>query len=105
MTTINFPIFDQLLTMSNTYDKKLYTNKLLCKKINELEHNHKETIYLIVKLYMMKLEKSSPLSLPYEGKIVSLSGNESSIEFNLTKFPDGLVKVLNIFLKEIIKKK
>jgi len=105
MTTINFPIFDQLVNMSNSYEKKLYTSKLLCKKISELAHNDKETIYLIIKIYMLKFEKKSPLSIPYDGKILNQKENTSSLEFDVDNFPEGLIKLLNIFIKEIIKKK
>ena len=105
MTSINFPIFDQLVTMSSSYDKKLYTNNMLVKKIKKLEHNDKETIYLIIKIYMLKYDKKSPLSIPYEGKTIKSSDSKLDIEFDLEKFPSELVKILNIFIKEIIKKK
>ena len=105
MTSINFPIFDQLMTMSSSYDKKLYTNNMLAKKIKNLEHNDKETIYLIIKIYMLKFDKKSPLSIPYDGKPIKSGDSKLDIEFDLEKFPLELVKILNIFIKEIIKKK
>lgn len=104
MACINFPIFDQLLSLSSSYDKKLSSNSVLVKKINSLDHKDKESVYLIVKLYMIKFDKNSPLSMPYYGNIVSRDGDSSTIEFDLDKFPDELVKLLNIFIK-IIKKK
>lgn len=105
MTSINFPIFDQLVSMSSSYDKKLYTNNMIAKKIKNLEHNDKETIYLIIKIYMLKFDKKSPLSMPYDGKTIKSVDGKLDIEFDLEKFPSELVKILNIFIKEIIKKK
>lgn len=106
MSTINFPIYDQIVNISNNYDQKLFSNNLLSKKINKLDHSHKETIYLIIKIYMINNEKSSPLNLPYNGKILSISEHqEQNIEFDLENLPKELVKLLNIFIKEIIKKK
>jgi len=104
MACINFPIFDQLLSLSSSYDKKISSNSVLVKKINTLEHKDKESVYLIVKLYMIKFDKNSPLSMPYEGKIINREEDTSTIEFDLDKFPDELIKLLNIFIK-IIKKK
>jgi hypothetical protein len=105
MTSTNFPIFDQLCTMSKTYDKKLLSFNSLASKISKLEHNDKESVYLIIKLYMLKNEKKSPLSIPYEGKSINNENNLNTIEFDIEKFPNNLVKILNIFVKEIIKKK
>jgi len=105
MTTINFPIYDQLVHIAKTYEQKLYTNNLLAKKLNKLDHSDKETVYLIMKIYMINNEKSSPLNIPYNGKVLSMSGQEQNIEFNLENLPQDLVKLLNIFIKEIIKKK
>ncbi len=105
MTTINFPIFDQLTSMSKTYDKKLLCSSSLASKISKLSHNDKESVYLIIKLYMLKHEKKSPLSIPYEGKSINNENNLHTIEFDIDKFPENLVKILNIFIKEIIKKK
>lgn len=104
MSNINFPIFDQLETISSSYDKKLYSNNLLSKKMSLLDHNDKETIYLIIKLYTLKYEKKSPLSIPYDGNVLNSSESGSTIEFDLENFPEQLVKLLNIFIKEIIKK-
>ena len=104
MACINFPIFDQLVSLSSSYEKKISSNSVLVKKINALEHKDKESVYLIVKLYMIKFDKNSPLSMPYEGKIIKREEENSTIEFDLDKFPDELVKLLNIFIK-IIKKK
>lgn len=105
MTTINFPIYDQLVNISKSYDNKLYTNNLLAKKLNNLEQSHKETVYLIIKIYMINNEKSSPLNIPYNGKVLSMVGQEQNIEFDLENLPKDLIKLLNIFIKEIIKKK
>jgi hypothetical protein len=54
---------------------------------------------------MLKHEKKSPLSIPYEGKSINNENNLHTIEFDIDKFPENLVKILNIFIKEIIKKK
>lgn len=105
MTSTNFPIFDQLTSMSKTYDKKLLSKSSLASKISKLDHTDKESVYLIIKLYMLKNEKKSPLSIPYEGHSLNNDNNLHTIEFDLEKFPDNLVKILNIFIKEIIKKK
>lgn len=105
MTTINFPIYDQLINISKSYDHKLYTNNLLAKKLNKLDHSQKETVYLIIKIYMINNEKSSPLNIPYNGKVLSIFGQEQNIEFDLENLPQELIKLLNIFIKEIIKKK
>jgi hypothetical protein len=91
--------------MSSSYDKRLYTNNMLVKKIKSLEHSDKETIYLIIKIYMLKFDKKSPLSIPYDGRNIKSSDGKNDIEFDLEKFPSDLVKILNIFIKEIIKKK
>ena len=78
---------------------------MLSKKISKLDHSDKETVYLIMKIYMINNEKSSPLNIPYNGKVLSMNGQEQNIEFNLENLPQDLVKLLNIFIKEIIKKK
>ena len=78
---------------------------MLVKKINKLDHSDKETVYLIMKIYMINNEKSSPLNIPYNGKVLTMVGQEQSIEFNLENLPQDLIKLLNIFIKEIIKKK
>lgn len=105
MTSINFPIFDQLTNISKVYDRKLLEDHKLSKKINSLNHADKETIYLIIKIYMLKHEKKSPLSLPYKGEVLSSVNDLETIEFDLEHFPFELKKLLNIFIKEIIKKK
>lgn len=105
MTSINFPIYDQIVNISNTYSKKLLDDVKLVKKINSLSHTDKETIYMLVKIYMLKHEKKSPLSIPYKGEVVSSNNELETIEFDLINFPDDLKKLLNIFIKEIIKKK
>jgi hypothetical protein len=78
---------------------------MLVKKIKNLDHNDKETIYLIIKIYMLKFDKKSPLSIPYDGKTLTSTDGKLDIEFDLEKLPSELVKILNIFIKEIIKKK
>lgn len=105
MTSINFPIYDQIVSISKNYDKKLLDEVKLSKKINNLSHSDKETIYLLIKIYMLKNEKKNPLSVPYKGEVVSSYNDLDTIEFDVVNFPDQLKKLLNIFIKEIIKKK
>jgi hypothetical protein len=105
MTSINFPIYDQIVNISNSYSKKLLDDVKLVKKINSLSHNDKETIYMLVKIYMLKHEKRNPLSIPYKGEVTRLNNELETIEFDVINFPEELKKLLNIFVKEIIKKK
>ena len=105
MTSINFPIYDQIVNISNSYSKKLLDDVKLVKKINSLCHNDKETIYMLVKIYMLKHEKRNPLSIPYKGEVIRLNNELETIEFDVIDFPEELKKLLNIFVKEIIKKK
>jgi hypothetical protein len=81
------------------------SNKLLCKKISSLEHKDKETIYLIIKSYMIKFDKTNPLNIPYDAEILSSNNELYSLSFDMKNIPENLVKILNIFVKEIIKKK
>ena len=54
---------------------------------------------------MLKNEKKNPLSVPYKGEVLSSHNDLETIEFDVVNFPEQLKKLLNIFIKEIIKKK
>jgi len=105
MTSINFPIYDQIVSISKNYEKKILDDVKLSKKINNLSHAYKETVYLLIKIYMLKNEKKNPLSVPYKGEVLSSHNDLETIEFDVVNFPEQLKKLLNIFIKEIIKKK
>lgn len=105
MNFINsFPLYDNLLK-DVELSKGRVNKKSLLKQLNEIDEKHKNTIYLIIKIFSLKHEKVPNLfELPYKG--ISLTSytegqeNYQDLSFDVAEFPPKLLKCLDIFCKK-----
>lgn len=109
MNLINsYPLYDALLKDVDGPSKSRLSKKELLKKLNKLEETHRDSIYLIIKMYFLKHEKvNNVFDIPYEGKSINthvelIDSNEilQDIQFDLQKLPHKLIKMLDIFCKK-----
>lgn len=105
MNFINsFPLYDNLLK-DVELSKGRVNKKSLLKQLNDIDDKHKNTIYLIIKVFYLKHEKVPNLfEIPYKGVNISSCIEEQEtyqdLSFDVTEFPPKLLKCLDIFCKK-----
>ena len=108
MDCINsFPLYDTLMKDVDTCKNRV-NKKTLIQNLNNIDDKHRETIYLIIKIFSLKNEKvSNVFELPYKGistesEMTSSKESLQDLQFDLNNFPAKLIKSLDIFCKRYI---
>jgi hypothetical protein len=111
MNLINsYPLYDDLIKDVDGPSKSRLSKKELLKKLNKLDETHRDSIYLLIKMYYLKHEKvNNVFEIPYQGNIIknhaeSIIDNNNEvlqdIQFDLQHLPHKLIKILDVFCKK-----
>lgn len=106
MNYINsFPLYESLMKDVESCKSRV-NKKTLIHNLNNIDDKHRDTIYLIIKIYSLKNEKVSDVfELPYKGNAIATHNNSAQeilqdLQFDLANFPQKLIKSLDVFCKK-----
>ena len=88
-----FPLYDSLSTDIKNKDLTATQKKSFLKKIDKIDHVGHETLYALIRMYQLENEKSSTLSLPYDG-----THKGDNLVFDINELPQKLRHILYKFL-------
>ena len=95
-----FPLYDSLYKEVEDKDISSPHRKFFLSKIEKLDQDGYELIYVLIKIYYLKHNDDSGIVLPYNGKYV----NKTDISFDFNSFPNKLKNMLYKFLQAHVKK-
>ena len=108
MNLINsYPLYDTLIKDVEGPSKSRLSKKELLKKLNKLDETHRDSIYLVIKMYFLKHEKvNNVFEIPYKGTSIKTHTDVNTseilqdIKFDLQDLPHKLIKMLDVFCKK-----
>ena len=95
-----FPLYDSLYKEAEDKATSSPRIKFFLSKINSLDQDGYELVYVLIKIYYLKHNDDSGIVWPYNGKYV----NKTDISFDFNTFPNKLKNMLYNFLQAHIKK-
>lgn len=90
----NLPLYDTLMNSTKNKDLTAAQKVSLVNKIEGMDHNGHEIVYVLIKTYYINTENKTPYSIPYIGEV-----NDDTVTFDMNNFPPKLKQILNEFAK------